>query len=265
MLPRRGRERGVSGTAAWDAERYEQDFSFVPDMARDLLQWLNPQPGERILDLGCGTGALTATIAETGAFVEGLDLDERMLAVARREHPEIPFRRADAQEFSVTEPKDAIFSNAVLHWVPDQERTFRQVAAALKPGGRLVVEMGGHRNIDIVKGALRSALAAAGVPYERQPRLWFFPTPGQQCARLEAQGMEVRRLAYFDRPTPLDLGEQGLSNWLWMFAGSLLELVPPGRREEVLTAVAEATRGDLYREGRWVMDYVRLRFLAVRV
>ena len=253
------------GTAAWDAEQYAQAFSFVPEMARDLVDWLDPQPGERILDLGCGTGALTAAIAASGALVEGVDRDQRMLAVARRGHPGIPFRRADAQDFTLAEPVDAVFSNAVLHWVPDQERAFGRVAAALKPGGRFVAEMGGRRNIDIVKGALRAALAAAGVPRERQPQLWYFPTPGQQCTRLEEQGLEVRRLAYFDRPTPLEPGEQGLRDWLRMFAGPLLELVPAARREGVLTAVEEATHADLYREDRWVVDYVRLRFLAVRV
>ena len=249
---------------AWDAERYAEAFSFVPERGRDLVAWLDPRPGERVLDLGCGTGALTAAIAAAGAEAEGVDRDEAMLTVARREHPGIRFRRLDAREISVDRPLDAVFSNAALHWMPDQDAVIGGVAAALRPGGRFVVEMGGRRNIATIVAPLRAALAEVGVPLEQQPAPWVFPSPAEQCARLEAHGFEVRRLAYFDRATPLEGGARGMRDWLQMFATAFLAAAPEGRADDVVAAVEQATRPQLFRDGQWVADYVRLRFLAVR-
>lgn len=250
---------------AWDAERYAAAFSFVAERGRDLVAWLDPQPGERVLDLGCGTGALTAAIAALGAQVEGVDRDEAMLTVARREHPGIPFRRVDARQLQVDPPLDAVFSNAALHWMPDQDAVIGAVAATLRPGGRFVVEMGGRRNIATIVAPLRAALARAGVPPALQPAPWVFPGPAEQCARLESHGFEVHRLAYFDRATPLEGGARGMRDWLQMFAPAFLAMVPEDRADEVVTAVEQATRPQLFHDGQWVADYVRLRFLAVRV
>ena len=254
-----------SESPAWDAQRYAEAFSFVPERGRDLVGWLDPQPGERVLDLGCGTGALTAAIAACGAEVEGVDQDEAMLDLARREHPGISFRQADGQSFTVDRPLDAIFSNAALHWMPDQDAVIARAAAALRPGGRFLVEMGGKRNIATIVAPLRAALAESGVPRREQPEPWVFPSPGEQCARLEAHGFELRRLAYFDRPTPLEGGAAGMRDWLRMFARAFVAATPPDRLNDVLSAVEDATRPQLFHEHRWVADYVRLRFLAVRV
>jgi len=255
----------TADVSGWDAERYAEAFSFVPEGGRNLVAWLDPQPGERVLDLGCGTGALTAAIAGLGAEVEGVDRDEAMLAVARRAQPGLSFRRADAQTLTVDGLLDAVFSNAAMHWMPDQDAVIARVAAALRPGGRFVVEMGGRRNIAAIIAALQAALAAAGLPRAQQPYPWVFPSPAEQCARLEAQGFEVRRLAYFDRPTPLEGGEQGMRDWLQMFVPAMLSVAPQGRAADVVAAVERTTRPALFRDGQWVADYVRLRFLAVRV
>ena len=153
-------------------KRYAEAFSFVPRRGRELLVWLDPRPGERILDLGCGTGALTAAIGDAGADVEGIDQDPAMLALARREHPGVAFRRADAQRLRVAEPLDAVFSNAALHWMPDQDAVIAAVARALRPGGRFVVEMGGRRNIAAILAPLRAALEREGLPVARQPQPW---------------------------------------------------------------------------------------------
>lgn len=250
---------------AWDAETYADAFAFIPARGRELLAWLRPQAGERILDLGCGTGALTAAIAESGAAVEGVDQDAAMLALARREHPDLAFRQADGQALCADEPLDAVFSNAAMHWMPDQDAVIGAVAEALRPGGRFVVEMGGRRNIAAILAPLRAALAAAGLPFEAQPHPWVFPSPAEQAARLEAHGFELRRLAYFDRATPLEGGAEGMQIWLRMFAREFIAACPAGQWEAVARAVEEQARAALYDGERWVADYVRLRFLAVRV
>ena len=227
----------LAGSSAWDAERYAAAFSFVSERGRDLIAWLDPQPGERTLDLGCGTGELTAAIANCGAEVEGADQDEAMLTLARLEHPGIAFRQADGQRFSGDAPLDAVFSNAALHWMSDQDAVIRSAAAALKPGGRFVVEMGGKRNIATIVAPLRAALEEAGVPRAEQPEPWVFPSPAEQSTRLEQHGFEVRRLAYFDRPTPLEGGDAGMRDWLRMFARAFVEATPPEELEAVLRAV----------------------------
>ncbi len=249
----------------WDAERYAEAFAFVPRRGRELLVWLDPRPGERILDLGCGTGALTAAIGDAGAEVEGVDQDAAMIALARREHPGIAFRQADGQRLRVDEPLDAVFSNAALHWMPDQDAVIASVARALRPGGRFVVEMGGRRNVAAILAPLRAALEREGLPVARQPRPWVFPSPAEQAARLEAHGLELRRLSAFDRATPLEGGADGMRDWLRMFAGAFLAAVPADRAEVLITAVETAARLQLFDGERWVADYVRLRFVAVRV
>ena len=264
MPTTRGYAAGMA-EAGWDAERYAEAFSFIPERGRELVAWLDPRPGERILDLGCGTGALTAAIAAAGAQAEGVDQDAAMIALARREHPGIPFRQADAQRLRVAEPLDAVFSNAALHWMPDQDAVIAGVAAALRPGGRFVVEMGGRRNVAAIVAPLRAALEREGVPVARQPHPWVFPSPAEQAARLEAHGLELRRLSAFDRATPLEGGEHGMRDWLRMFAGAFLAAAPAGRAEALIAAVEDATRPQLFDGERWVADYVRLRFVAVRV
>ncbi len=252
----------------WDAEAYDRGFRCVADLARDLLDWLDPRPGERILDLGCGAGRLTAAIADRGTHVTGLDADAAMIAAARAQHPAIAFRHADARTFTVDAPDggplDAVFSNAVLHWIPEQDAVLASVAAALRPGGRFVAEMGGHGNVRAVLGALREALRAEGIPAEVIGFQWYYPTPAQQAAMLERHGFAVRQLACFDRPTPLEHGAEGLREWYHMFARPFLALVDATRREAVVER-AEAAARPLFRNGQWVADYVRLRFVAQKI
>src|ERR1700758_742036 len=121
---------------AWDSALYEDRHSFVWKKAGDLVELLDPKPAERILDLGCGTGHLTAKIAATGAEVTGLDSSTSMIAQARQNFPALKFALADARDFQFDEPFDAVFSNAALHWVHDAEAVIRCVAAALRSGGR---------------------------------------------------------------------------------------------------------------------------------
>lgn len=157
----------------WDAHLYQDKHAFVWKMGVPLLELLNPQAGERILDVGCGTGQLTAQIAQTGASVVGLDLDEAMLLQARSNYPHLEFVQGNAASFRFAEPFDAVFSNAALHWVLDAEGAVRSMAAALKPGGRLVAELGGQGNVQHILEAASFALVALGYG-NRFRNLWYF-------------------------------------------------------------------------------------------
>src|SRR5207302_10671977 len=101
----------------WDAGLYDGRHAFVWKHGASLVGLLAPRPGERVLDLGCGTGHLTAALAAAGAGVVGLDRSEEMLAQARSAYPALEFVCGDARDFRFGEPFDAVFSNAALHWV----------------------------------------------------------------------------------------------------------------------------------------------------
>lgn len=153
---------------------YDQKHGFITHFGTDLLPLLEPQPGERILDLGCGTGHLTAQIAGAGADVIGIDHSPEMVAQARAAYPEFRFQQADAADFTFDTPFDAVFSNATLHWIPAQEAVIACVWRALKPGGRFVVEFGGKGNVATLIGGLFDALRAFDQPVpSRLP--WYFP------------------------------------------------------------------------------------------
>src|SRR5215218_2330954 len=180
--------------AGWDTDRYQRQFGFVSALAGDLVELLDPRPGETVLDLGCGTGELGARIAAAGARVWGLDTDPAMVAAARERLGPERVLLADGHDFSLPEPVDAVFSNAALHWMPRPAEVIARVRAAVRPGGRF--------------GA---ALAEAGLPTPPTP--WYFPTPGRYATLLEAGGFRVARMEHFPRPTPLEGGDQALADW----------------------------------------------------
>jgi trans-aconitate 2-methyltransferase len=196
----------------WDPGLYQDQHSFVWQFGASLISTLHPQPGEHVLDLGCGTGQLTSEIARSGATVTGLDYSADMLAQARKNYPDLTFVLGDAAAFDFPRPFDAIFSNAALHWVKDAEGAVRSIAKALRPGGRFVAEFGGRGNIASVQAALRAVLGR--VADEQSP--WYYPSIGEYTPLLERHGLEVRDASLFDRPTPLE-GEEGMENWLRMF------------------------------------------------
>lgn len=248
----------------WDAANYGRAFGFIHRLGASLIEQLDPKPGETILDLGCGTGEMAAQIAARGADVIGLDGDPAMIEHARAAHPGIRFVCANGERFRLGAPVDGILSNAALHWMTRPQRVINAMARALRPGGRLALEMGGHGNVATVADAIYAALAEAGVPEAKWPRPWYFPRVGEYCVRLERAGFEVAEAMLFDRPTPLDDLQDGMADWLRMFMRPFLVPVPPERHGAVIASVVERTRPRLHVDGRWVVDYRRLRVLARR-
>lgn len=248
----------------WNAALYDQRHSFVYERGADLLGLLDPKPGERILDLGCGTGHLAAQIAASGARVHGIDASDEMIAQARQNHPQLSFERADATRYRTEEPFDAVFSNAVLHWVKPPQDAVGVIAAALKPGGRFVAEFGGRGNVAQILAAVSKAVSAALGRDAGEVNPWYYPSVGEYATLLERAGLEVRYAVLFDRPTPLEEGKQGMANWLRMFGAPCFAVVAEAAREHVLNETVERARPALWKDGQWTADYRRLRIVAVK-
>ncbi len=143
----------------WSTALYESKHAFVWQHGETLLELLAAQAGERILDLGCGTGQLTQKIAMSGADVRGIDYAPAMIEKARENYPHLQFAIADARSFQVDQPLDAVFSNAVLHWITEPDSAIHCIRQALKPGGRFVAEFGGKGNVKAIVEALYSGMA----------------------------------------------------------------------------------------------------------
>ena len=246
---------------AWDARLYDEKHAFVWEKAKGLVELLAPKPGEHILDMGCGTGHLTAEIASR-ANVLGIDRSAEMIAEAKKQHPHLEFQIADATELAFNDQFDAVFSNAVLHWIHEPEKVVRGVTRALRLGGRFVVEFGGRGNIARFVAAVTRAWKVFGIEGRPGDYPWYYPSVGEYAALLEKHGLEVREAVLFDRPTRLDDGEMGLAAWLRMFWQHALDRMPHGRQEELLREIEKQARGELFRDGAWELDYRRLRILA---
>jgi len=255
---------GNTQSSGWNAGLYDDKFSFIWEYGSNLIDLLDPQPGERILDLGCGTGHLTHVIERRGSDVVGTDHSADMIEQARANYPEIRFAVEDASNFTVDEPIDAVFSNAVLHWVRDAEGAVASMSAALKPGGRLVAEFGGKGNVRQIVDTTLAVLNDLGYSGRERRNPWFFPSIGEYTSLLERHGFETRSAVLFDRPTLLDSGIDGLALWLEMFGDSFVAGISAGARERIVAEIADRLRPTLFRDGAWYADYVRLRVVALK-
>ena len=248
-------------TQTWAPEAYRSKASFVAKLGRDLIALLNPKPGERVLDLGAGTGELTAELAAQGVKVLGIDASAAMVEAARRALPELEFAVGDGQRLTFEGEFDAVFSNAALHWMPDADAVARGIARALRPHGRFVAEFGGAGCVATISEAVASELSARGWDPQALPR-WYFPNLVEYANVLDRAGLEPRMLHLFERPTPLE-GENGLGDWLGVFTTAVREKLGP-EWPEFVKSVMERCRARLCRDGVWFVDYVRLRLAAVR-
>lgn len=251
--------------AEWDAKLYDTKHDFVWKFGSDVVALLDPRAGERILDLGCGTGHLTSRIAESGAEVAGVDRSAEMVAAARLAYPSLRFEISDARNLPFRDEFDAVFSNAMLHWIHETELVLRGVWKALRPGGRFVAELGGKGNIRAMQDAFDSALVELGAarPGEVQP--WYYPSVSEYSTLAERSGFEVRFITLFDRPTRLADGASGMRNWVVMFGAEYLAKAGEAKREQFLGRVDEILRPKLFRDGQWWADYRRLRLIAYKL
>jgi SAM-dependent methyltransferase len=241
----------------WSADAYAEHAGYVPAFGTEVLALLDPRPGERILDLGCGDGVLSAQIAGAGARVIGVDSSADMAAAARERG--LDARVMDAHALDFGRAFDAVFSNAALHWMREPDRVIEGVRRALCPGGRFVGEMGGEGNVAAVRAALVQALAEHGIDATPLDP-WYFPSCKEYQQKLERSGFIIDTIVLFPRPTVLPTG---LDGWLDIFGATFLNAVPASDRPRLRARVAELAAPLLRTaDGSWRADYVRLRFRA---
>lgn len=242
----------------WNVELYEDKHSYVWQYGSKILEMLAPQPGESILDLGCGTGQLTAQIAATGAKVVGLDAASSAIAQCRQNYPQLEFKVADGANFTVDRSFDAVFSNAALHWIQPPAAAVKCIYKALKPGGRFVAEFGGKGNIKQIIEAINRAFE------EPDYNPWYFPSIGEYSTLLEREGFQVNYAVLLSRPTKLE-GKNGLANWLTMFAKDRFEIVSSASQATLIDQIESELRPSLYRDEHWWADYCRIRIIAIKL
>lgn len=249
----------------WDAQEYQQSCAFVYEYGGDVTRLLKREPGMRVLDLGCGNGVLTAQLGQElkalGGSIVGVDASPEMLALARKNYPEMDFRQMDAAALTFEEEFDAVFSNAVFHWISGtegQRALLAGISRALKPGGQLVCEFGGHGCAGQVHGALRAAFRRRSLDY---PFSFFFPTIGEYAPLLEEASLLPTDAFLFDRPTPM-AGEDGLRRWIRMFVTAPFEGMPEEETGRILAEAEEALRPRMFDGESWIIDYVRIRLRA---
>ncbi len=244
---------------SWDPDRYARNARFVSDLGMPVLELLAPRPGEHILDLGCGDGALTEKLVALGCAVVGIDGSAAQVAAARARG--LDARVMDGQHLTFEGEFDAVFSNAALHWMLRADDVIAGVRRALRPGGRFVAECGGHGCVATIYAALRVSLARRGLD-AAVLNPWYFPTVEDYGARLQRQGFVLKYIALIPRPTPLP-GD--IVGWLETFAEAFTGAVDPIDRPALLAEVRDYLRADLCdARGQWTADYVRLRFAAER-
>ncbi|CAM3120810.1 methyltransferase domain-containing protein [Paenibacillus taichungensis] len=241
---------------------YIYSMDFLSNLGVDILSLLQPQTGERILDIGSGNGDLTAKIAAAGAIPTGIDLSERMVTLAQQKYPDLNVQVKDASKYRTDEPFDAVFSHAALHWINNPAATTRSIWLALREGGRFVAEFAGSGNIAILITAMKQALEEHGYTWAgRNP--WYHPTLGEYANLLEQNGFRVTFAQHFDKPAPLK-GEEGLRNWLNSFADYFFKDVSSADLESIYQAILTEVKPHLEREGQWFLDTTRLRIVAIK-
>jgi len=235
---------------------------FVFKYGEDLVDLLAPKAHETILDLGCGTGYLTHLIAQSGAKVIGIDSSAEMIGKAKNTYDNLDFSVLSATDFNFQNSLDAVFSNAVLHWILDKEAVLKCVAVSLKTGGRFVAEFGGLNNVSNIVNALRKVLQVHNYPEKANLEIWYFPSLGEYCSLLEKHGFVVNYARYYDRETELTDNENGIKDWIIMFAKSFLQGIDDSEVDEILNQVQEAIKPTNFRDNKWYADYKRLRVVA---
>ena len=243
----------------WNARLYERSHGFVAEYGKALLEFVKPDPEQAILDVGCGTGTLTAELALRAGHVVGIDASPEMVIEASRQFPGLEFLVADALEYPFENQFDVVFSNAVFHWLPDHDRLLKNIRSALKPGGRLVCEFGAQGNVAAIEQAFARACGELGLRYESR---FIFPEASAFARLLRANHFTPELVVAYDRPTVLKEGEHGLAHWMRQFFAGPLAAMSARQRDAVLSRAEELARPKLWNGDAWVADYRRLRVVA---
>lgn len=247
----------------WNAKLYDGSHSFVSKFGSSLIELLAPKKGEHILDVGCGTGDLTNKLYEYGVEVVGLDQSINMVSEACKKYPHIKFIVEDVLKMQYHNEFDAVFSNATLHWVKKPYEALSRIFNSLKCGGRFVADFGGKGNVQTITDEIIYQLKDAGIEYRDSQFPWYFPSIGEFTSLMEKVGFRVTFAQHFDRPTVLE-GENGIRNWMKMFANSMFDDQSEDTKEQTITKVESRLRDKLFIENRWVADYKRIQVVGIK-
>ncbi len=241
----------------WNSKDYQKHASFVSELGNEVIELLNPQVDECILDLGCGEGTIALRLQQLGCIVQGVDYSEDM--VRSTQEKGVDAKVMDGQKLRFDQSFDAVFSNAALHWMPDQQAVYDGAYKALKNSGRFVVEMGGAGNIMSIVETLEESLPHYG-GFFKNP--WTFPTINETKERLERSGFQIASIQLFDRPTHIPTDVRG---WLSTFTSNIVATVEEDQREALLAHIYDFLKPKLCNsQNQWILDYRRLRFCALK-
>jgi len=249
----------------WKVDLYNNKHAFVFEYGKGLIQLLDPKEGELILDLGCGSGQLAYEISQSGAQVIGIDSSNEMVSEANNKYPELQFIVKDASDFQFEKYFDAIFSNAVLHWVKNSESAILSMYKNLKPGGRLVLEFGGRGNVKTIIQSVKNSLKQRGYIKNSTIENWYFPSISEYTNLLEKNGFEVAFAQLYDRPTELADSKDGIIDWIKMFGSTYFVDVPLAEKNIILEEIQNDLRKKCFIDGKWYADYRRIRILAKKL
>ncbi len=244
----------------WDAKEYKDNFSFVPKYGEDVLHLIEHKAPAFVVDLGCGNGIITNKLFEKGYQVLGIDNSLDMLEQAKKNYPTLSFLYADATTFQLQNKADVIFSNAVFHWINDQNALIRNLYSNLKSSGELVFEFGGYGCAEMIHSTLEKIFKEYELTYKRT---FYFPTIAEYAALLEEHGFLVKYAVLFDRMTK-QVGSNGLIQWILMFDKEPFIGVKEELKEKILVKAANILKSKLYYNGNWYVDYVRIRMRAIK-
>lgn len=249
----------------WNAQLYDGKHSFVSLLGNELIGLLAPQKGEVILDLGCGTGDLAKKLFDSGVNVVGVDKSENMIRTAKDKYPNIRFFTQDVTSLPYNNEFDAVFSNAVLHWVKPPKQALQHIFQSLKHGGRFVAEFGGKGNIQTITDEIIAQREKSGYPFKKEYFPWYYPSIGEYTALMEEAGFYVTFAHHFSRPTQLE-GEDGLKNWIEMFGEALFTGVPEAAKKEIIEKTEQNLKAALYnkKSNHWIADYKRIRVIGMK-
>lgn len=247
----------------WNANLYDIKHSFVSKYGDNLVELLAPKEGEKILDLGSGTGDLAKKLYDYKVDIIGVDKSENMVLKAMNKYPNIEFMVRDATDMQYNNEFDAVLSNATLHWIKTPEKALNCVYKSLRPGGRFIAEFGAKGNVQIITDEIINQIKEVGFEYKTEKFPWYFPSIGEYTSLMEEVGFRVTLAQYFDRPTPLD-GDNGLKNWIEMFGSNMFEGIVKDRKDSIITKVENNLKGILYNDGLWIADYKRIRVIGIK-
>ena len=243
----------------WDAQLYDNNHEYVAEYGKGLLEFVPHKPNQAILDLGCGTGTLTAQLAKMGRCVIGVDSSQNMIDKAKEQFQEIDFMVCDALDLPFENEFDVIFSNAVFHWIDDHELLLNNIRKALKTGGVLICEFGAAGNIKTIDKAFSEQAMIYGHSCKSR---FNFPATDTFSQLLKENHFDIESIYDFDRPTPLNDGEKGLENFIRQFYASELDSITNETQEKIIKGTEDRVKEKIWDGSKWVADYRRLRAIA---